>query len=113
MKKLFRGKTTYDKRCTAIHVKDYYTRIKNNDPCIGGGNKYVQGVVMGIMTSVCIDCVDDNFLTYISKGTTRILKDKRSGDVIYRIRTTQERYDIFAGIVEKQYPELCDFDIYD
>lgn len=113
MRLISREKKTVDEHHTTIHVKDYYTRIKNNDPCIGGGNKYVQGVVMGIMTSICVDCIDDDFLKYISKGTPRILKDKQSGDIIYCIRTTQERYDMFAGIVKKQYPELCDFDIYD
>lgn len=101
------------KKGDPIYTKDYYTRIKNNDPVTGGGNRFVQGVVMGIMTSVCIDCVDDEFIKYISKDSIRILVDKQSGDNIYRIRTTQERYDIFTGIVEKQYPGLCDFDIYD
>ena len=68
---------------------------------------------MGIMTSVCIDCVDNDVLKYMSEGSTCILVDKQSGDNIYRIRTTRERYDMFVGIVEKQYPEICDFDIYD
>ena len=103
----------HDKHADTIHTKNYYTRIKNNDSVTGGGNRYVQGVVMGSMTSVCVDCVDDDFLKYIGRGTQMILVDKQSGDTIYRICTTQERYDMFTSIVEKQYPELCDFDIYD
>lgn len=95
------------------NTKNYYTRIKNNDPIVGGGNEYVQGVIMGVMTSVCRDCVDDDFLTFISKGTIRILRDKQTGDHIYTICTTDELYDKFKSIVEREYPNVCEFDIYD
>ena len=54
------------------YTKTYYTRIKNDDPTIGGGNKYVQGVIMGIMLSVCRECVEDSFLTFIAKFMFRI-----------------------------------------
>ena len=104
---------SYNKQPDPIATKDYYTRIKNDDPVIGGGNKYVQGVVMGIMTSVCEECVDDECLKWVARGTSKILVDKRTGDHIYCIRTSQERYDMFAIIVEKVYPGICEFDIYD
>ena len=97
------------------NTKTYYTRIKNNDPVIGGGNKYVQGVISGILQSVCTECTDDEFCRWLSKGTFGILVDKQTGDVIYRIVTTDELYDKFKTIVEKHYPsfDICDFDIYD
>ena len=100
-------------RTKTYHTKDYYTRIKNDDSILGGGNEYVTGVIMGIMESVCVECVDDDFLTKLSQRTVRILKDKRSGDYIYKIKTTDELYAKFAAIVERQYPRLCEFDIYD
>lgn len=103
----------YQTEQPAIHTKVYYTRIKNNDDVVGGGNKYVRGVIMGIMMSVCEYCTGDEFLTWLARGTNLILVDKRSGDNIYCICTTQERYDMFTSIVEKQYPGICDFDIYD
>lgn len=93
--------------------KTYYTRIKNNNPVTGGGNKSVQGVIMGIMLSVCTYCADDDFLTWLSKGTEGILVDKQTGDRIFRIRTTDELYDKFRKIVEHLYPNVCEFDIFD
>lgn len=95
------------------YTKTYYTRIKNDDPTIGGGNKYVQGVIMGIMLSVCRECVEDDFLTFIANGTIRVLKDKQTGDHIYTIHTTDELYEKFKDIVNKEYPNVCEFDIYD
>ena len=94
-------------------TKTYYTRIKNNDPVVGGGNKYVQGVISGILRSVCKFCTDDDFCRWVSKGTFGILVDKQTGDTIYRICTTDELYNKFKNIVEKEYPNICDFDIYD
>lgn len=68
---------------------------------------------MGIMLSVCRECVEDNFLTFIANGTIRVLKDKQTGDHIYTIHTTDELYEKFKDIVNKEYPNVCEFDIYD
>lgn len=102
-----------NERSTVYHTKSYYTLIKNNDQDVGGGNRYVQGVIMGIMESVCVHCVDDEFLRYIAKGTPRILVDRRSGDTVYCIHTTKELYETFTNIVNQKYPGVCEFDIYD
>ena len=95
------------------NTKNYYTRIKNNDSVIGGGNKYVRGVIMGIMESVCRYCTHDDFLTWLSRGTVEILVEKQTGDHIYKICTTDELYDEFKNIVEKEYPGICEFDIFE
>lgn len=80
---------------------------------MGGGSNYVRGVIMGVMTSICIDTLDDDFLKGTSNCTVRILKDNQTGDHVYRIRTTIERYNLFANIIEKTYLGVCEFDIYD
>lgn len=94
-------------------VKDYYTRIKNDGSVFSGGNEYVLGVIMGIMLSVCVEYTDDDFLTKLCRNTTHILKDNRTGDAVYRVRTTHELYDAFMSIVERYYPGICEFDIFD
>ena len=90
----------------SYNTKDYYTRIKTD-------NDYVLGVIMGFMESVCVECVDDDFLTKLSHRTVRILKDKQTGHHIYKILTTDRLYAKFASIVERWYPGHCEFDIFD
>lgn len=96
----------------SYNTKYYFTRIKNDSAILGGGNEYVRGVIMGIMTSVCVECTNDEFLTWYSRGTVRILKDNHTGDDIYEILTTDELYDKFRSIVDAWYPGLCEFDIF-
>lgn len=91
-------------------VKDYYTRIKNGDPTVGGGNKYVQGVIMGYMDCICRD---DEYERVFGKPRIGILVDKKTGDTIYHIITMEELYRKFADEVEHHYPGVCEFDIFD
>ena len=95
------------------HVKYYYTRILNNDSVFSGRTDYILGVIMGVMTSVCVEGADDDFLTKLSRKSVLILTDNRTGDRIYRIRTTRELYNKFADIIEKEYPGVCEFDMFD
>lgn len=87
--------------------KKYYTRLKYNTVA---ADKYVQGVIMGMMRCLCT-VGEDGYETF--DKNICILKDKKTGDYIYGAVTTWERYCNFRAAVEKFYPDTCEFDIFD
>lgn len=92
-----------------MSYKTYYTRLRFGTCAM---DKYVQGVIMGMMLAICktgeAECERINW-----KGSNIIGKDKNTGDYIYSTVTTRERYYDFMEAVEKMYPGTCEFDIID
>jgi hypothetical protein len=94
-----------------IRTKTYYTRIKNNDPIVGGGNKFVQGVIMGYLECIC---GGEEYQSMVgARPIITLLVDKKTGDHIYSIITTHDLYQKFVEITETGYPGVCEFDIFD
>lgn len=92
--------------------KQYYTRIRNTNDKFGADNKYVRGVIMGLMLAICKEGFTNG--EYSSRSYTGpLLTDKKTGDCIYQVCTTDERYTEFIKEVEFMYPNLCEFDIFD
>lgn len=79
--------------------RSFWTIIKG-DVNVFGRNDYVRGVIMGIQYVVC------------GKGsvTTPLFVDEETGDAHFGIKCSEKLYGLFADIVEKKYPGLCEFD---
>lgn len=90
--------------------KTYYTRLKHNTV---SADKYVQGVIFGMMLSICTvgETGLDERINW--KGCNIVGKDRKTGDYIYSTATTRERYYEFRDAVEKFYPGTCEFDVFD
>ena len=79
--------------------KTYYTLVKYNHP-VFGGNNYVRGVIMGMMTTICYG---DQI------GPVRV--SALSSNHYLEITTTEARYRLFKERVEERYPGLCEFNV--
>jgi hypothetical protein len=82
-----------------MEIKTFYTVVKFDHKL--GGNSYVRGRIHGIMEAICCENPGEEVLMGIG--------DFDLG-AIYPVKTTTEKYERFAEIVEKSYKGLCIFD---
>lgn len=64
-------------------------------------NEFVKGKILGVLLGVS----NGNAKIY------RLITDSKSGMITFNAICTRNQYESFAKIIEKNYPELCKFDI--
>lgn len=82
-----------------MEIREFNTFVKKGvKPCFDD-NDYVLGRISGMMDAICNPENEPAFATYhIPEGTG------------LTVECTQEQYDKFTKMVEKNYPGLCEFD---
>ena len=66
-------------------------------------NEYVVGRINGFMIAMCMD--DPMGRSY------GINRNRKTGDRIMTVETTEARYVRFMEVVNSRYPDLCEFDV--
>lgn len=78
----------------------YWTKIKGDDENkVFGNNAYVRGRISGFMEVLC------------GRSASPTYFEAKNGSAHMGVRCTEEQYRAFRELVEKRYPELCEFDV--
>lgn len=86
--------------------KIFSTRIKEDHKF--GENEYVRGRISGIQSLICVKGFPFKVMNKCGHAVATIYKEGVGH--ILTVRTTQKKYDKFKEVVEKLYPDLCEFD---
>lgn len=79
--------------------KTYWTKINGNDETFGMNADYVRGRISGFLEVLC------------GKNTRPNYFDPDTGITHMAVSCTEEQYRVFRELVEKRYPNLCEFDV--
>ena len=85
-----------------MEKKIFDTLVKKNHKL--GGNEYVTGRIHGMMEAICRN--EDGF----DEPVPCLWHIPGVGDVMTTY-CEPEKYESFKNLVEKNYPDLCEFDV--